>query len=595
MRLQLKGIIYFSILSILIALGAVILNNLGIPLLYVYIGIPVLSICLIWMVSRWLFNPLKELLFGIDIVNQGSFDYNVAQSSVDDIGKLSRSIDVLSKRLQKSNLDCERLQRELANCVEHEKQLQANEEYFRSLFENANDAVFIHDMNEKILDVNPQACRLLDMPKDELVNRSLFDLHTMEELTRSKSAIKTGSETLSVRFESKFIGRDKKPIDVELSASVVDLKKGVMQCVVSDISHRKQMETSLRESEEKFRTFMETARDAMFITDSIGRFTYVNQSMTELLGTPKSELLAKQIDDIMDFDKLHEHTESDWYAFAEGEEVHEVTWETNTKKEIIGELMASDAYDGEGVFQGVRGIFRDITERKKVEESQRLAQLGRMAADVAHEVKNQMMVISGMAELSLMDEPENKEIEENLKTIVNQCREANDIVRRLLNFSKPSKGHHKVLNIHDTLETVILLLKKHFRNTNIEINKNFDFSLPSVKIDEKQMQEVFLNLMQNAGEAMDSGGSISISTALVNDNLKIDFKDTGSGISEEDMKKIFDPFFTTKEHGTGLGVSVCYGIVHAHGGELKYASKPGDGTTATVILPSAENSPVPAD
>jgi two-component system sporulation sensor kinase C len=106
-----------------------------------------------------------------------------------------------------------------------------------------------------------------------------------------------------------------------------------------------------------------------------------------------------------------------------------------------------------------------------------------------------------------------------------------------------------------------------------------------VRADEKQIQEVFLNLMRNAFEAMESGGTITLSAESDQEDVEVHFADTGSGISEADLKKIFDPFFTTKENGTGLGLSVCYGIIQAHNGDLKYTSQVGRGTTARVILP----------
>ncbi|MGB3111980.1 MAG: ATP-binding protein, partial [Candidatus Omnitrophota bacterium] len=111
--------------------------------------------------------------------------------------------------------------------------------------------------------------------------------------------------------------------------------------------------------------------------------------------------------------------------------------------------------------------------------------------------------------------------------------------------------------------------------------------LPPVLMDEKQIQEVFMNLLRNAFEAMPDGGDITVTTSREGNSVRTDIKDTGSGIPEEVMKKIFDPFFTTKEKGTGLGLSVCYGILKAHGGDLKYSSEPDEGTTATVLLPIA--------
>jgi signal transduction histidine kinase len=212
--------------------------------------------------------------------------------------------------------------------------------------------------------------------------------------------------------------------------------------------------------------------------------------------------------------------------------------------------------------------------------------LGKLAADMAHEVKNQLMVIATRTKICLMRKPTDQELKKDIEIISNQCEQVNDIVNRLLTFSKPSKKDFKNVNINDSIDFVVHLVEKQFLQNNVKIIKNFLSSPPEVKIDEKQIQEVFLNLLRNAYDAMDDQkGSITISTFRENDHMQINIADTGIGISEKNMKNIFDPFFTTKEHGTGLGLSVCYGIIKAHDGDLKYSSQLGEGTTASISLP----------
>ena len=210
-----------------------------------------------------------------------------------------------------------------------------------------------------------------------------------------------------------------------------------------------------------------------------------------------------------------------------------------------------------------------------------------MSADVAHEVNNPVTIIMGNAELALMDEPEDSKYKKIFQIIVDQCEAATNIVKRLLMFSKPSKEDYKEVNINSAIDIIVNLVESQFKHGGVKITKSFSQELPPVKVDEKQMQEVFMNLLRNSFEAMTEGGSVTVKTSYDEDNVRIDFTDTGSGISEEDLKKILDPFFTTKKHGTGLGLSVCYGILQAHGGDLKYTSKLGEGTTATVLLPVA--------
>jgi signal transduction histidine kinase len=221
-------------------------------------------------------------------------------------------------------------------------------------------------------------------------------------------------------------------------------------------------------------------------------------------------------------------------------------------------------------------------------ESQRLAELGKLASDMAHEVNNQIAVIATRAAVAKMRKNAPGEVDKDLSVITSQCEQVKDIVKRLLMFSKPSRGDFRPQNPADGLQLVIQLLEDQFRKHNVSITTRIEPGLPPVRMDEKQMQEVYMNLLRNAFEAMPDGGGITVTAAPDGDTVRIDFADQGTGISEADMARVFDPFFTTKENGTGLGLSVCYGIVQAHKGDLKYKSRTGQGTTATLILPAAD-------
>ena len=238
----------------------------------------------------------------------------------------------------------------------------------------------------------------------------------------------------------------------------------------------------------------------------------------------------------------------------------------------------------------VRGSLEErIAELKRAQnmllQSEKLASLGRLAADIAHEVNNPLMIISGHAQLSLMSESVNAEVKNNLQIIMEESQKAKSIMHRLLKFAKPSKGEIKKVNINESLESTVSVLEKQFQLENIEIKREYGDNLATIPIDEQLMQEVFTNIMNNAKEAMPSGGAITIKTSLDGDYLRIDFKDTGSGMSEEVKKRLFEPFFTSKEQGTGLGLSICFGIVKAHNGEFNIESKLNQGTVATVMLP----------
>ncbi|MCK5180525.1 MAG: hypothetical protein KAR32_13425 [Candidatus Omnitrophica bacterium] len=233
-------------------------------------------------------------------------------------------------------------------------------------------------------------------------------------------------------------------------------------------------------------------------------------------------------------------------------------------------------------------LLKELEELKKdqdlVVQSEKLASLAKLISNLAHEINNSLMVISGSAELSLMNELE-KGIEKNLKKISEQCNRIKDMIRKLLIFSNPAKGQMNAADINEVIDSAIKSAENDVTSKNIQITRNLASSLPQIEINEKQIRDVFINLIQNSAEAMVEGGCLTISTSVEDNHIRIEFKDTGCGIPQEDIKKVFEPFFTTKDKGAGLGLSVCYGIVKVHEGQLRYESISGQGTTATLILP----------
>jgi PAS domain S-box-containing protein len=391
-----------------------------------------------------------------------------------------------------------------------------------------------------------------------------------------------------------------------------------------------------------------TITDALFLLDGNGRVAIVNRASEELTGYDEGELKGASLGSLIG-GEIFNRTLIDRLKKGDTVNRHDVNLKTKHGAEIPVRFSGSAMVE-DGGFAGAVCIISDITMYKKAEEvlrenqeklkgqaesleasleeaeksrrimismlddnnqirtvleeklnelsetqdrllqSEKLASLGKLVSDMAHEVNNPLQIISGRAQLALIElaeglEKEKDEFKNNLDIIVDQCMRAKDIILRLLSFSKPSRGEIKETNINDSVEFIVKLIEHQFLLSKVKIIRKYDSSLPPAEMDEKQIHEVFMNLLKNAAEAMPDGGIITISTKVEGGNARVDFKDTGSGISREDMRKIFDPFFTTKESGTGLGLSVCYGIVKSHGGELKYQSDPGKGTTATILLP----------
>ena len=222
--------------------------------------------------------------------------------------------------------------------------------------------------------------------------------------------------------------------------------------------------------------------------------------------------------------------------------------------------------------------------------SEKLASLGKMAAGVAHEINNPLTSILINTHLVLEKIEKNSNVRENLSLIADETSRCSEIVKGLLEFSHQNPPEKNYADVNDILNLSIDILKNQVTFQNIKIKKTLDNDLPQIQIDLDKIKQVFLNLMLNAAEAMPDGGSLAIISKLSANKryIKIEFTDTGLGISKENIIKLFDPFFTTKAGGTGLGLAVSYGIIGQHKGKIEVKSQEGRGSTFIIRLPISE-------
>jgi two-component system, NtrC family, sensor kinase len=232
----------------------------------------------------------------------------------------------------------------------------------------------------------------------------------------------------------------------------------------------------------------------------------------------------------------------------------------------------------------------------RMAQSERLASLGLLAAGVAHEINNPLGAILSLTALTLEDTPPSDPNRENLVEVLNQSQRCRGIVKGLLDFSRQSKGNMEALDMNALVNDTLSLIGKQAQFFNIRIVKDLDPDLPAVTGDRSQFQQVFMNLLINAVQAMNEKGVVSIDTRSgPGEHVEVRISDTGRGIPPDQIDLIFDPFFSTKEsgHGTGLGLSIAYGIVSNHRGTISVESEVDKGTTFTIRLPAA--SPVPRE
>ncbi|MFH1652832.1 MAG: PAS domain S-box protein [Pseudomonadota bacterium] len=470
---------------------------------------------------------------------------------------------------------------------------------------------------EKISEYSPQ----------EIAKMNPLDFFEGEDKGRVAAVIKDVLDTGIGDVEANFISKSKKRPQYYFTGSRMTM--GDKMYVIGtgiDITKRKIAENKVEETKDYLDNLIDKASAPIVVWDSENKITRFNRAFEQLSGYKADEVVGNKSSFFFPEDKKSEalidkssipieipilskdgniHTILWSFAnifaeddktiirtIAQGQNITErskaerrlkmALANEHKAREIMTSMLEDNNLDREQLEKNVKELKQ--TQAMLV-QSEKLSSLGKLASDMAHEVNNPLMVISGNAQILLMDKQLDKEIEDGLQTIIEQCMRARDIMQRLLKFSKPSRGDVTDVDVNQSLDFVIGLIERQYALENVIIKRNYMNSPPKIKIDEKQMHEVFINLLKNAKEAMQDGGTITISTSVVKDVIQIDFADEGCGISEQNLNKMFEPFFTTKEEGTGLGLAICYGIIKAHNGDMKYMSEPGKRTTATIILP----------
>ncbi len=228
-----------------------------------------------------------------------------------------------------------------------------------------------------------------------------------------------------------------------------------------------------------------------------------------------------------------------------------------------------------------------IATSRQIGQSAKLASIGRLAAGIAHEINNPLTGVLTFAHLLRQKENIDEQSKEDINVIIRETTRVREIVQGLLNFARESTPQKQPLDMNQVLTETMKLVRSQKEFSKIVVVENLAPDLPLVHGDKNQLQQVFLNLSLNAVEAMEQGGTLSITTAAENGNVQIIFQDTGCGIKKQHLEEIFEPFFTTKPAtmGTGLGLSVSYGIIRRHGGFINVESEEGEGTTFTITLP----------
>ncbi len=360
------------------------------------------------------------------------------------------------------------------------------------------------------------------------------------------------------------------------------------------------LQKELIETKNFLESIVERAGDAISVIDWDGRVLYWNEGAEQIYGYKKEEILGKKFSQFLYPRDEKLKTEEEklmgqlMARVKKGEVIPNVEVKRQTKegKEIIISTTISPLRNAEGRIVGASRICKDITDLKKAEErlvlAERLSSLGELTAGVAHELRNPLAGIKINTQIL----SRKKDLPEMEKKLLNSTQEGIEkiqkIVDDMLHFAKPKPSHFKEEEINEVVEKSMAILQAKLKKGNILALFEAGEELPRVRIDIHQIQQVLINLMLNAIQSMENGGTLRIRTFRENEGgIGVEVRDTGVGIPRLHLKKIFDPFFTTKSEGTGLGLSISLKILENHGATIDVASEEGKGSTFTIHFPIA--------
>jgi two-component system, NtrC family, sensor kinase len=353
----------------------------------------------------------------------------------------------------------------------------------------------------------------------------------------------------------------------------------------------------LAASEEKYRRIFENSKDMLFICDTSGKILDMNSSGVEMLDFPDRETLIGRnfFKDFFQDSEIAEKVKTNLETMGFIQDA-ELRLRTNQRKELMV-LFSGSLTRGEGGRPiGFEGIVKDITSRRKMEmqlmQADKLASLGQLSAGIAHEINNPLGLVLGYTRLIFKETHKTAPFYDDLKVIEKHALNCKKIVENLLKFSRATSTTKAPAVINQLVGEIIAVVEHKFKLENVLIQNSLSPELPTTLVDRDKINQVFMNILMNARQAIEGAGTIAVTSAWEPETrqIHISFEDNGSGIPPEILPKIFDPFFTTKPigMGTGLGLAVSYGIVKDHEGEIRVESRPGQGSRFTVILPILE-------
>ncbi|MBU2429803.1 MAG: PAS domain S-box protein, partial [Proteobacteria bacterium] len=477
--------------------------------------------------------------------------------------------------------------RDITHNVHQEERLKSSKASYQRLFTHVKCGVFISSREGRFLDVNPTLLEMLGyQDKDEFLSLDLAKEVYLSPEDRRQYTRTLEKEGHVVDYEVMWRRRDGNILYVMLTSNVRYSSKGEIigyEGIVVDRTRRKKHENELREAHDFLNKVIDCSPNAIMALDMKGVVRLWNQKAEDIFGVKAADVEGKvSVQEIFPeaaAKKVMEMMRDEKYGGVGKLNTYPMNFENEKGELVEGNLSASILYDEKGNEIASVGLFVDLRERLRTErelsearqhllQSEKLAAMGRLTSQIAHELNNPLFGIMNTLELMKTEiSPENKR-RKLLDMSLSEIERLADMLKKMLSFSRPDQDERAPVDIHVVIDELMLLYEKRLRESGIKATLDLADSAGIILASKDQLRQVFINLFSNAMYAMPNGGDLDIATRISSGRLYITVKDPGAGIKPEHMGKIFDSFFTTKTEsvqGVGLGLSVCYGFIKDHG------------------------------
>lgn len=478
--------------------------------------------------------------------------------------------------------------RNVSERIEAQEALRESEEKYRGIFEQATDSILLMDLETgRLVDFNESAHKNLGYTREEFARLTIADIEALEaqeEAKRQRERLINDGEDIC---ETKYRRKDGEVRDMQMRTRVISLNgKGLSLSIGRDVTETRRREEALRIKD----AAVATSISGIGFADLQGNLTDVNESFLRSCGYENnSQVLGKPILDF--FKNRNEGLEIINTVHDSGGWVGEITLKRKDGTFLDVQVSVSLVKDEGGEPISMMASFIDITEQKRTSsalvKTEKLSSLGQLAAGLAHELRNPLAVISSCSQFCMDNMKLERQVNENFQVIYRNAQRASNLINELLNFARPSKLEWEEVDINAITARMLNMAKLERKSFHIDFVPLLEKRLPRVRGDREKLGQVFLNLLQNAIQAISENGKIVLQTHYVESEgvVEINVIDDGPGIPGDYRHRIFDPFFTTKDGGTGLGLSISHSIIEQHNGSI--AVEPGDdgGTRVSVRLP----------